>query len=439
MSFSHEYVNRDTPELQRQRNRVETLYADTLSSLETPELRAFAARAVELILSLAQEIQTRTDLLPSVAELEDQLKLWIADKAHGVRHSYALYERSLELKAEELAKGNTQFDVDEEALELRAILHDFGEFIPVYDSSGQLFRKTTGDGRVDEAWQFRRHDQLIAIAVQRIGRALGIDDTQQLARALRHHDFYWSRPSEEASQKMKESLTPTDWLFIDADRLVGDSVSEQISRNRDNSMGKWYILRGDLSPEDRDEWQLRTGGLFDGSAALYREFSGEDYWFYTDAGKERNRQKRQDFLDSYREFYLSQYRSGWELIAQAREHHWPIEVGLRGEKDGNKSAIVQAPEAGVSLTSEMSDAELCEQFATLMSVAVTGKENPKFIDPNTGESRKYYGYSVRVNEKFWLDPSILRFADEAALEQALITSFDQYQEMITQKAKANKK
>ena len=438
MPLSYEKFNTfDSYQTERE---VERLYKQELDSLGEPMLRAFAILAVERIWTIAQELHnTHKQLLPNVVDLKARLKSWITDKAHGVRHSYAVYVRALELKAEELARGNYDFDVNDKALELRAILHDIGEFIPVYDQNNQLFIKKTKAEKADDTWQFRRHDQLIAIAVGRIGRELGIDDTQQLARALRHHDFYWSRPSEEASQRMKDSLTPTDWLFIDADRLVGDSVSEQISRNRDNSMGKWYALRGDLSAEDRDEWQLRTGGLFDGSSALYREFSGEDYWFYTEAGQEKNRQKSQEFLKSYREYYISQYRAGWKLIAQAREYKWPVEVGLRGEKDGNKSAIVEAPEMTSALSAEMSDAELRGQFAVLMNTAVTGKENPKFIDPKTGEPRKYYGYSIRVNENFWLDPSILRFEDEEALGQALTRSFNEYQAMITQQAKVGKK
>jgi hypothetical protein len=377
----------------------------------SPDERMFAQRAVDRLMSVAHRLGATLELFPIAKDVEDAVLRWLADKAHGVGHSFAVFQREVEFRDAELARQNDVFDVPNEDLELRAVLHDIGEFLPVYDQQNE---------KIDnQDWQFRRHAQIISLLVLKIGRLLKVDDARQLAMDVRHHDFYWKRPTPKMATRMQESLSPAGQLLADADRLVGENVQDAIVRNRSVSLGKWYFLR-ELTGEERAQWRVRTGGIFDGVSAVLTEFSGQDHWFYTQTAREINRQKQTDFRQGLVDFYVQQYRGSWQRLRQALTNGETIEIGVKADKGSNPAGVTLLTEKAILIQPNMTDEQLREVFNELLQTPVAGQKNSQFPD------REFYGYSLRTNGQDWLDPSILRFANEEELTNALDEAIAEY-------------
>jgi hypothetical protein len=380
------------------------LFGENIFQTEKQNELVFTERALKQLLWVADNPKVdRTFKMHSV-DLIQGLKQWLLDGAHGVLHSYEVFQRMTELQIAELqaATGRqerSEYIVPHESLLLRAVLHDLGEFLPI--------TMNPEDQAQNKEWRARKHAQLIAWAARRIGGALEVDDAPQLAQDLRWHDYFWSKPTADDMEKKAQLLSPAGRLLADADRLVGDSVEKQIERNRIGSLGKWHVLR-DLSAEDRMQWRERTKGLFDGICALLVEFTGQDHLFYTETARAQNRDKKEQFRHEVVRFYQDQYRHGWQVLHEGMEQNKQFNVGIKGENS--------PPDENYIITPDMSDDQLREMFSDLINRPVPGKENDKF------PGRQYFGYSVAVGEgatQEWLDPSILRFRSEQELELAL--------------------
>ncbi len=386
---------------------------NTLDALQTPQ-KEFAERAVHSILEIAKKLDTSSGLWPSSADLHESIFLWLTDKAHGVIHSYDVFQRALELRNAERAAQQVEYDISDEELEMRAILHDIGEFLPVYDA--------TGKKRIDKSYQARKHPQIISLIVRKIARELHADDAHQLAIDLRHHDHYWNRPSRENAAQMKQRLSPAGQLLADGDRLVGEDVATAIARSGNMAVGKSYLIK-DFPASERATWKTRTFGLFDGLSALFTEFVGEEYWLYTDAGKKLNKEKQEKFQEVLISYYQDRYQKGWEILEKAREEKQPIQIGIKGEVDGNQNAVTKTP-TGIEVRSDMSDAEMRAVFEKLINIPVPSTPNTQF--PN----REYFGYALQVNGDVWLDPSLLRFASKEALAAEFVKSIEEYRKFF---------
>lgn len=406
---------------------VTQAFAEEIEGIQPREAQRFAIDSAVVLMHIAQHERVQQHFYPNATEFQETIRRWLADKEHGAQHSYAVFLRMRDLHNEELAlqtdETETQLPSDEE-LALWAILHDFGEYLPVrqYMLEQSAYEQ---DELKNKQWRSRHHAQLIALTISRVGRRLGADDATQLAKDVLSHDYYWRKPTPEQMERKAAKLSPSGKLLADADRLVGESAYAAIGRNRKNSLGKWYMLR-DLTGDDRLAWQERTGGIFDGMSAVLPEFTGPDHWFYTLAARNRNDQKRSEFRQDLLDFYTQQYEDGWRVLwdAIAREAH--IQVGLRDSKQG---LVYELPN-GIQLSRELSESELKAQLEKLVNTPVAGKENPNFIDPTTGEPRQFFGYSLCIDGETWLDPSILRFADAGALRQRLLSDAEQFQDVL---------
>ena len=377
--------------------------------------KEFAERALKCLLGISELVRLNESELSAPHDvLQAALGRWLNDPAHGVKHSYAVFQRMLEISGAEASAGRSK-TFDHRELEIRAILQDLGEFLPLLNQDNQVIPDT---GR-----QFQRHDLIIAALVRKIGKALGASDTQQLAKDLKEHDYYWSRPTPDATEEMKNHLSFAGQTLADADRLVGENIAESLQRNRANSLGKWYFLR-DLTAANRERWMVRSGGIFDGMSAILTEFCGQDHWFYTETGKEMNHKKQELFRPELMSYYTEQYQAGWALLRQAKENNWTVEIGIKGEKNGNKNAIVAQPQR-TYLDLNVSSDELHAQLDLLVQQAVPNRSNPQF------PGKEYFGYSILINSKEWVDPSVLRFSSLEELAQALEAAVDAYQDYFS--------
>jgi len=366
----------------------------------------FVRMATEKLLGVAEKIK-QTSLLPNPDPLYAGLLSWIQDGTHGAAHSYDVYTRTKEIRDLEKSNQNVETEISDDELLIRAVLHDLGEFLPVFNQEVE-----TRNDPLGKEWKTKKHNRVMAIILRKLGKHLVVEDAQQLAKDIWHHDDYWSKPTQKRMQELESRLTPAGKLLADGDRLVGDEPSDEVRRNRENSLGKWFFLRPDLTARERGEWQVRTGGLFDGMSAVLTEFTGQDHWFYTQTARELNKKKKEKFRSVLIDFYTNQYTQGWGVLGDAVEQRQPIEFGLRGKTEEEMEKV--CPDGS----------DIKAQIATLLQMPVTGKKK---------DDREYFGYSIRVrispDTYVWLDPSILKFDSAKELTTALISAVDEYEQL----------
>lgn len=372
------------------------------------EEKEFTERALTMLLKIYHKVELITDkidstrqLYPMVNDFRKGVQDWVNNSEHGPKHSLAVFKKEKEIREIEVTAGRLTDDPDLIfELEIRAMLHDLGEFL--------LIRKspiTTQEENSEKAWASKKHDRVISLVIRKIAKLLGVKDAHQLALDVKFHDAYWRRLTIEQMNAMFKRLSAAGRILWDADRLVGDDALTAIARNRSNSKGKWYVLR-DLTVFDRKLWQVRTGGFFDGMCALLTEFTGEDYWFFSDIGKKLNKKKKEEFKTALPSFYQNEYVKDWEVLKDALKNGQEIKVGIKGKTE----EIIENAE--LKINKDMNEDQIRLVLEKMVNTPVSGKTDDKFPD------REYFGYSLKVGDD-WLDPSILRFKSADELTNAL--------------------
>jgi len=362
------------------------------------DLSRFTQRAVRFLSTVNHKL---CDKKPAFSLNNDNLNLvlmsWKDDPQHGVEHSFNVYQLMKEINNKE------KLEIADSELFLRAILHDFGEFIPFI----------RGDKEISRSDRSSKHHKYMWFMILVAAKSLDLNQNE-LAIDIFHHDDFYRGLSKEQIQHTKNSISLAGQVLSDADKLAIDSDAT-IKRNRIGSLGKWYFLRQDLTDEERKKWQPRKGGLYDGFSALVREFNGPDWGIYTEIGKKLFNERKTDFKEKLAEYYKHEYLKGWEILDRAQtEHGWQIKFALK-----DKDEIIHIPER--QLPENFSEMEIREQISNITKIPVIKKSTPE---------RKYFGYSIRVTDpsgvQTWLDPSILNYENLQELAKNLIKAVDEF-------------
>lgn len=326
---------------------------------------------------------------------------WIQDSVHGVEHSYRVYQKAIELKRMDPENSH----IDERYLMLMAIIHDLAEFLPLY-SPDDLSQP---DADKDERWKSQNHPRIMAALVRKIGENFGIKDSRQLARDILYHDFYWEKPSLKRQKKIADKLSSAGKILADADKLVANSSNPSHREAAENAIercfsygvGREYLIRPDLTKEERDAWWPRSVGLFDGLTVVLQQFNAPDHAFFTEQGGGQYQDKKGYFKEALEEVSRRLYRASLDAIQQTQEQGQSLQWGIKG---GN-------PEIHGEV-----QGDIREFMERLINTPVEGKSE---------KGRDYYGYSIKAGDE-WIDPSIARYASEEDLISALLYVVDEY-------------
>lgn len=375
---------------ERQKYKIELFARQSVSGITT-------------IINMLENTPLRID--PDV--LEGAVSQWSTDETHGIEHSYFVYEVMQEIREKE---GIDPLQVTDDDLFIRAVLHDLAEFLPITKNDGSI---------IPQNLRSRKHPKYMQILINSIGQTIKLEDPEQLALDILYHDIFYSQPTKETMDRLRNKISLAGQILADADKLVFPSP-EAIERNRAGSIGKWYFFRQDLNNRQRKKWWSRTKGLFDGLSPLLREFCSPDYCLYTKFGQKENREKSGRFVTDIDAYIRNWYSGGWRDLNDAQQKGWKIEFGL---KDGNE--IIEIP---IDQRNQFNfdNLSLAEKIVTIVDILV--------IDRKTG-ARNYYGYSIRITkdtgEYKWLDPSLLIYEDEEELVSILNATIYNYQTLGT--------
>lgn len=378
--------------------KFKELFTPTSENLVTKE--SFQAEALETLRDafalLAEQFPELDDKYGAI--FEQGLSRWQKDPSHNIEHSFWVYQKMLHIAYEEGVQLNEQVQRE---LFIRAILHDLGEFFTIYGKD------------VDHA---QRHPLVMAVIIRGINMLLKANEGKQLSVDILNHDFFWEKPSVSQMEQKRKELSVYGHILADADRLVDngatsveEEVQQSLQRNRDGSLGKWYVLRQDLTAEDRAQWQMRTKGLFDGLSALLPEFTGSKEWFYTRTGQALHENKLSAFRATIIEFYQQRYDYGWQQLDRLKGQE--IRVGIKGEAE---SSEVRIPQEG---------REMRELLTDIVETPINSKIDARFPE------RKYHGYSLQLDNNEWIDPSILVFENKEALAQYIDNAISEYENL----------
>lgn len=344
--------------------------------------------------------------------LLEALTRWVHDEHHGAIHSFHVYEK-MKYLAEKEGKS-----VKEEDLWWRAVLHDIGEYLPKYDQEGDPVELTI----VEKGKRSRRHQFVIKSVIEEVGKELEYDEhaIRQLALDVAYHDVFWTRPSQDRMGRIGERLSPAGKILADADRLVFETEGS-IARNRKVSLGRWYFLRPELTSEERQQWEMRTGGLFDGASAILREFYGSSDWMFTESGKREYEARKPAFTQTLVDFYKAQYQLGWNILKDATDLRSGVNMSEIKDLELDKILHLARVDKSLDLT-QLDENELRGVMRYLMTQPIEEKSR---------DGRKYFGYSVKVHHpelgEVWLDPSVLHFDSEDDLEAELRKAVEKYE------------
>lgn len=404
------------------------------------------------------------------SDIHRALDAWKEDKVHSVDHSYDVFQKMKQMK--KLAGPEDGLaDIDDQLLELLAILHDFGEFLPIYEVAEKDGKKYFKKNH-DQKFQATNHHKIIATAVWQVFRDirdnqdkhkypfdLDARSVRELVISLLYHDFFWSDPPESEVVDLGKYLGVVGGLLADADRLVG-KTAEGIARNAAFAEGSSYAFLN-LLPEIMARWIMRSGNLFDGFSCLFPEFSSPLYLFHTEIGRKMYEQRKMEFKKEMLAFYSSKYKEGWKYIEKLYSNEdGRIEIGVFSRSDkgwinGKKgitfeqngelneiynieASVKELDAKRVNKTDVKFSDEIRERYRQLFEemvkipISETHMERKnKVVDL---ADRQMYGYSVLTDfsEKpdqliqNMLDPSLLQYKTVEELCEKISASFDAF-------------
>lgn len=374
-------------------------------SSEVPiDLDNFSNLATEMI----HTVLNRANGLGCKSEIVGAIDRWRQDDVHGVRHSYDVYQASLNIAEKD------QLIVDNPTLFVLATIHDLSEFLPLIDHrTGQVL---SGDqeSTCQQHLKEQKHDVLMAWLLRYISTSGLVTLPKTLAHDVLHHDVFWSRPSRHQMDKISRSISIEGAVLADADRLVNggrqdlnldDSVYFNILRSWQYGIGREFFYR-DLPPEDRFKWRKRTAGLFDCLSSLVAEFTAPDYVFHTQSGKFLNQYKKSVFNNQLQLFLSELYQTQTSQFSRiANSPGLKVEYGLK------------ISEARYSLISNSKE----EAVASLLSMPVE--------ELKADDGRQYYGYSFLVDGQ-WIDPSVVVYNSVEEFSETVIDAVRNYENYL---------
>lgn len=481
--FSSHATAQETPERARKKK--------TEREKENEDREAFKAQAFTFMIKFSTHLQSirsrEKDINGFLSQkfhfemddLVNAVTAWMSDEVHGANHSYALYVKYNELEARNVKLGSEPSQVSDNLVRIGCIIHDFGEFVPLYFLSKDKFGQ-----RNTEVPQQKYHDAIIAKVMKEVthyliaqGEQIDIQDARQFIFDISRHDYFWSSPSPEEMDVMNRKRSQFGRDIADADRLAIDKLLmekmadkfgnyftdlpqeerlkmfeflQALEKNRLFSEGNGYVIR-DLLASFREKWGPRTGRMFDSLCALFREFLAPEYLLSSEAAREEHREKRRVFTQVLIEYYTKSYRNGWKLIQSIVG---PSAHGERAKPDAvmyvaayKKDKKTQQYEVWKELPTEFSDSltqplhemsihQLRELFNSLLSIPITLEESERDDRP-LYKDLDSFGYSLLIEQngvQFMLDPSILRFESEEELVAALMKAASEYEDLMEQKA-----
>lgn len=370
---------------------VSQIYASELMQLE-PESVEFALEALVGLDQVISQLNDQGKFADNGEVARQGIREWLVDKQHGVGHSLNVFNRSCRFGDIEIDQGQIN-SYDPEKIKTRAILHDLGEFLPWVDlNTGKYIPLSLSD----KQRRLEKHPIVMAKIIFEIGKLINIPDARQLGIDVAYHDYFWKQTTPEQLAKVKSRLSIEGMLVADADRFDGE-VPEGIERNRDYSLGRWYILHPRLAPEDRLKWKPRTGAKFDGLCALMVEFEGDSNMMFTQAGQQMYESRRHEFRAAWKDKYGRDYEQGWEQITQAQNLH----VGLRQKVNGE---YIFVPNTSLVVPTNWSEMDQSSQIDWLKQIMNTPLD----------ESGNSYGWSLSADGQL-VDPSVLVYPNKAGL------------------------
>lgn len=213
---------------------------------------------------------------------------------HGGYHSYFVYEGMRTITSQD----GRQAEVSDELMQAMAVLHDMIQSMPAVD-----FRT----GAEDKGMNVRDiHAHKIALIARSFGKSLGLNQTElrELIHGVGHHDDVYTGETFTPKHYSAAVLSDADKLFgarIEFDAQESTRTTLQRNLNGASKADGWYLIRRDLQPSERKQWQYGHRWISDAISAVRRDFF--DMEFLTETGRKLAQQRRDEFMPIMREVY----------------------------------------------------------------------------------------------------------------------------------------
>ena len=359
---------------------------------ENQKLPDFARRWVNRLWKATQHLQNK-GIVHSTVNMEASLVQWIRDRDHGFWHSFCTAQGATLIAKEEGIDDKRSLEL----LEAEAVLHDFARSLPDIDyRNGE---KHT----LKESQKIPKHNIFITSLVRAFGVELGLtpEETRQIATDLLYHDFSHQYSTEARHyQSAFNKISPLGKVLHDADKLFGAGLEQDIKslvldtleRNRIGGFKEigWYLLRDDLSSEQRDKWRYGYRWNADRISAVRNDFYGIPG--LTETGKRLFESRREIFSEQMVIRFGEEYDEIEETVSWIQE---PNDQNIKIELVGKEQETEEVTEKGIQTAIE----EAYNRPLTLSS-------------KNCRSGYIQRGWMIKVTkdgESRLIDPSIARF------------------------------
>jgi hypothetical protein len=335
------------------------------------------------ILSSGNQLKS-AGLIPVEVNFDRAVTSWLIDGQHGADHSLSVYQGALELCRIE------RLPVDEEVdkkLKRLAVGHDLVQFFPEAEN-----------GVAD-------HAMIVAL----LARRSGLGD-REFAQALAYHDLTLNLTDPKQIKRQTGKLSLLGKIFHDADKLYGLGFSENpeqlavnvVVRNRAGAFKEdgWYLIRSDLTREDRLSQRYGMRWFSDRLASVGKEIFGIQC--LTGSGIKIAATRKQAFIDTVLEQeYGREFDETQAAVAWWSENSG---IGLKLELVGKNFTVQEFKPRDI------------------MTVIKLAFNSSLGIDGGEKYATRPYGVMIRLSyngEMKLIDPSIARFTSKTDFLKAV--------------------
>lgn len=325
---------------------------------------------------------------------------WKHHQDHGSQHSYFVYEGIVHIAKKEGIWKPEQDNI----YQAYAVLHDLAQTFPLqHPATGEPL---PGDVR-------KLHPDTMARMILLFGIKLGlsVSGARRMAMDIRHHDDTYS------TGQTYSRMSPIGNLLADSDKLFGAGLShnpndlahDALERNKKGGIGPagWYLIRDDITPEERRDWQYGDRWLGDRLSAVLKEMNSTA--FYTETGKAVAEAKRGAFVEQARQFYLDEYHQNRRMISLWEE------------------AVTNARLMSVVLVGKNPDGKLplekpAEDLSDISGIVEEAYNRPIQVNTRPGhETPRGWKIQVTIDNQnpLLIDPSIARYETEERFMHAI--------------------
>jgi len=373
-------------------------------SILNPNENAFIDKWGGELLQITNKLaHDQSRLLPDVAnEARRALRAYLIHSDHGAHHSYFVYEGMRWLAEKEKIK------IDDADLQAVAVLHDLAQMLPYKDPK-------TGDELGGD--QRASHPETMAQIIYLFAPLLHLDEhkVREVMIAIRHHDdTYGKKNAYKYMGQLGKLLAESDKLFGGGmSREPKEMAHDAIIRNQqgaDNPQG-WYLMRDDLSPEQRNNWKYGDRWIGDRISAVRKDMFKTE--FYTESGKQIAEQRRSIFIEQAKIAYGAEYDATQEALK-----NWRLSLAT------DASAIVSL--VGKNPNGKDPQVEQVTQDEEINTVVDRAYKKDLGVKTREGFPATR-GWKIQIsigNEKpIILDPSIARFSTREEFLKTLVSAF----------------